>query len=191
LASLLLLQVDEGFWAGDKQAEGRLKGLITSDRQMIEHKGKDAIQVRNFLRMIVTSNSDWVVPAGHEERRFAVFDVGDHCIQNHEYFAEMMRELESGGYGALLHHLLNFDFSDIDLRKIPTTAALFEQKIASLPPVETWWFTCLQRGWIGPPEANAIERSDSAIEDWPSELEKEKTHRAYIGYCDQLGIRHK
>mgnify|MGYP000856866344 CR=1 FL=1 len=41
LASCLFLQADEGFWAGDKQAEGRLKGLITSEYQMIELKGVD------------------------------------------------------------------------------------------------------------------------------------------------------
>ena len=36
MASCLLLQADEAVWAGDKAAEGRLKGLITSETQMIE-----------------------------------------------------------------------------------------------------------------------------------------------------------
>ena len=38
MASRLLLQADEAMWAGDKAAEGRLKGLITSKIQMIELK---------------------------------------------------------------------------------------------------------------------------------------------------------
>ncbi len=31
MASCLLLQADEAMWAGDKEAEGRLKGLLTSE----------------------------------------------------------------------------------------------------------------------------------------------------------------
>ena len=36
MATCLLLQADEAVWAGDKSAEGRLKGLITSPIQQIE-----------------------------------------------------------------------------------------------------------------------------------------------------------
>jgi hypothetical protein len=50
MASCLLLQVDEGFWAGDKAAEGRLKGLITAPFQMIEAKGIDPIRLKNYVR---------------------------------------------------------------------------------------------------------------------------------------------
>lgn len=191
MASLLLLQADEGFWAGDKHAEGRLKGLITSDRQMIEWKGKDPESVLNFVRLLITSNSDWAVPAGHEERRFAVFDVGDHCIQNHGYFAEMMQELDNGGYKALLQHLLTFDLSTVDLWSIPTTSALFEQKVASFSPVEAWWFTSLQRGWIVQPGWSESEDDEPVDVAWPAELEVDRVHGSYLTYCDRQGIRHK
>ena len=36
----LLVQADEGFWAGDKQAEGRLKSLVTAETHMVEGKGR-------------------------------------------------------------------------------------------------------------------------------------------------------
>jgi hypothetical protein len=97
MASCLLLQADEAVWAGDKAAEGRLKGLITSETQMIESKGVDPIRLRNFLRVIMTSNEGWVVPAGMDERRFCVLDVGSGCAQNHDYFREMDEELNAGG----------------------------------------------------------------------------------------------
>jgi hypothetical protein len=38
MASCLLLQAEEAIWAGDKAAEGRLKGLITSEMQMMSPK---------------------------------------------------------------------------------------------------------------------------------------------------------
>ncbi len=39
MAGCLLLQAEEAVWAGDKAAEGRLKGLITSECQMISKRG--------------------------------------------------------------------------------------------------------------------------------------------------------
>jgi hypothetical protein len=92
MASCLLLQADEAVWAGDKSAEGRIKGLITSPRQ-IEAKGVDPITLPNYLRLVMTSNEEWVVPAGKDERRFAVLDVGANCAQNHQYFKEMDEQL--------------------------------------------------------------------------------------------------
>lgn len=109
MASCLLLQVDEGFWVGDKAAEGRLKGLITARRQMIEAKGVDPIRLANFVRVIFTSNEDWVVPAALDERRFCILDVAPHVAQNHAYFAERNAEMNTGGRQALLADLLAYD----------------------------------------------------------------------------------
>ena len=81
MASCLLLQADGAVWAGAKDAEGRLKGLITSEMQMIESKGVDPIRLRNFVRVIMSSNEGWVVPAGMDERRFVVLDVNLRCAQ--------------------------------------------------------------------------------------------------------------
>lgn len=146
MASCLLLQADEAVWAGDKAAEGRLKGLITAEMQMIESKGVDPIRLRNFLRVIMTSNEGWVVPAGMDERRFCVLDVGSGCAQNHAYFCEMDEQLNSGGRERLLHDLLNFDLSKVDLWHIPQTRALLEQKIRSFDPIEDFWYNRLWDG---------------------------------------------
>ena len=129
MASCLLLQADEAVWAGDKAAEGRLKGLITSETQMIESKGVDSIRMRNFLRVIMTSNEGWVVPAGMDERRYVILDVNPRCAQNRAYFAEMDEELNNGGRERLLHDLLTFNLRQVDLWHLPQTEALLEQKI--------------------------------------------------------------
>ena len=39
------------------------------------------------MRLFVTGNPDWMVPAGYKERRWAVFDMGDEHMQDHAYFA--------------------------------------------------------------------------------------------------------
>lgn len=147
MESCLLLQADEGFWAGDKGAEGRLRGLITSDHQMVERKNVDPIRLPNLVRVLITSNHDWVVPAGRDERRFAVLDVAEHAKQNTEYFGQVMDEMDhQGGRTALLRDLLVFDLSTVDLRSIPRTAALAEQKAASMPPIHRWWYDRLMDG---------------------------------------------
>ena len=119
MASLVLLHADEAFWAGDKKAEGKLKDLITGLQHLIEFKRIDPIPVNNYIRLLVSSNSEWAVPAGFDERRFCIFDVGKEKKQDHAYFAAILEEMNNGGREALLHHLLNFDLSKVDLRTIP------------------------------------------------------------------------
>lgn len=182
LASTLLLQADEGFWAGDKHAEGRLKGLVTSDYHMIERKGVDPFRVKNYVHLLVTSNNEWVVPAGHDERRFAVFDVGNHSRQNRDYFAAMFAQLEGGGYAALLGYLLNFDLDSVDLNDIPKTAALADQKLASLSSEEAWWLNCLRRGFV---QYNA----DGGSPVWQEFVSVEDAYANYLAWSTARGRR--
>jgi hypothetical protein len=146
LVSCLLLHCDEAFWAGDQAATGKLRDLITGQTNWIEFKGKEAIKVRNYVRLFVTGNSDWLVPAAFEERRFATLDVGEGHMKDGPYFAAIDEEMDNGGREALLHYLLHFDLESVDLRTIPNTAALFDQKMSSLDPTQGWWLDMLNRG---------------------------------------------
>lgn len=180
MASCLLLQADEAVWAGNKQAEGRLKGLVTSAEQMIESKGIDPIRLRNYVRVVMTSNEDWVVPAGKDERRFCVLDVDPRCAQDSGYFAELDAELNAGGREALLHDLLTFDLKSVDLRHIPKTGALLEQKIHSLDPVDAWW---LDRLMAGAPTRRMSE--------WPELIWTDLLLNDFFDASDRRGVRHK
>ena len=180
MASCLLLQADEAVWAGDKAAEGRLKGLITAPVQQIEKKGVDPVPLPNYLRLVMTSNEEWVVPAGKDERRFAVLDVDARCAQNHSYFAEMDAELVAGGLGHLLGDLLAFDLSSADLRNAPRTEALLEQKIRSLPSVDSWWF---ERLYSGSTSRHGTE--------WSTEVPCDVLFRDYVGTAEEIGIKRK
>ena len=146
MASLLLLHADEAFWAGDKRGEGKLKDLVSGKQHFIEFKGIDPVLVKNLMRLFVTGNPEWLVPAGFEERRFAALDVLDAHMQDYPYFAAIDAEMDGGGREALLHYLLNFDLSRINLREIPRTAALLEQKIETATPEQAWWLDTLKRG---------------------------------------------
>lgn len=172
LANCLLLQLDEATWGGDHAAAGKLKDLITGDYQYIEYKGKEPVKVKNYVRLLVTGNNNWLVPAGLEERRFAVLDMGDERRQNHAYFQAIETEMADGGRAKLLHYLLNYDLSDVPgLREIPRTAALAEQQVASLAPEQQWWLDVLHRG--------VLPGDEKGIGETP-------THVLYENYLERM-----
>ncbi len=175
MANALLLQAEEGFWAGDPVADGRLKSLITSHVQLLEKKGVDATPIRNLIRLIVTSNSDWVVPASFDERRFAVFDVGNENRQDHKFFEKIDTEMDAGGRSHLLAYLLAYDLKSVDVRVIPSTSGLFEQKIASMTELQAWWMDRLREG-----------RLLSQHEDWRREISTDALFRSFRAYSEML-----
>lgn len=146
LKDALLVFADEAFYAGDKASQGVLNAMITEAVRAIEYKGKDVVTVPNFVRLIMASNHDWVVPAGPNARRFFVVDVSNANQQNIGYFTAIRREMAKGGREALLQYLLDFDLSGIELRAFPRTAALVDQQIRSMGAEHKFWLERLRRG---------------------------------------------
>ena len=180
LQDAVVLFADEAFWAGDKAGESVLKMLITEPVIPIERKGRDVILVRNLLHILIASNNDWIVPAGLDERRFLVVDVEPHRQQDHAYFAAMMAELDAGGRAAMLHDLLHHDLTGVNLRDVPQTEALRQQKILSLSPDERWLFDKLMAGrWL--PEH----------ERWETFVRKDQLHDDYIRQLQKVGIERR
>lgn len=170
LENTILLVLDEAFWSGDKQAEGVLKHLITGERHRIERKGLEAYSVKNSLRVVILGNEDWLVPATEDERRYAVFNVGEGRMQDEDFFEAMRLGMEAGGYRYLLRYLLDFDISEIRVTKAPQTSGLLEQKRNSLTPLGQWWDDCLHGGHI--------VGSDFG-DGWPTTISKERLRSAF------------
>lgn len=190
LKDVILLFVDEGFWAGDRQAEGALKNLVTEKYVTIEQKGKDPIKVRNHVNMIIASNSSWVVPAGLDERRFFVLDVDEIHRQDHDYFKAVVEQMEHGGLEAMLFDLLQMDISKVDLRTFKKTPALLEQKIASMDSVQKYW---LERLWSGTLLSKPIKKEsvDYVAENgWPGIVDSDVQYRDYLDFAEILKIRY-
>jgi Bifunctional DNA primase/polymerase, N-terminal/Family of unknown function (DUF5906) len=145
----LLAFVDEAFWAGDKEAKGVLKSLITESTIIIEPKFKDAFAVTNYTHFIFASNEEWVVPTEWDDRRFMVLDISDHYKEDHAYFGAICRQMdEQNGIEAMMYDLMDMDISDINLRTPPKTKALFEQKLQSASPLEFFWYSRLKEGTL-------------------------------------------
>jgi hypothetical protein len=148
LVRCLLFHCDEAFWAGDRVAEGKVKDLISGNRHPIELKGFEVFWVPNYVRVFINGNADWLMPAGKGARRPAVLDVADTRKEDIKYFGAIKQQLEAGGYEKLLDELLSFDLSTVDIRHVPKTDALLDQKIASLGPEDAWWLDILKAGQL-------------------------------------------
>lgn len=170
LANASVIFADEVVWGGCKQREGILKALITEKQRFVEPKGKDAYVVDNFARVIIATNESWAVPATGEQRRFCVIDVSEGCMQDAQYFSQIVKQMENGGYEALLHFLMARDISESNIRNFPKTTALLDQKIRSLESVPHWWYGCLTQG--------QISEFNDTWEEWIA------TPELYRTYCE-------
>jgi hypothetical protein len=180
LAHVLLLFADEAYYAGDKAAEGALKAMITEPRLPLEYKGRDVVSSPNYLRIVMASNQQWVVPASMDDRRFAVIEVSAAHAQDAAYFSAIHKQLADGGRAALLHHLLHYDARGIDLRKLPSTEARWEQQLRSMTPIQKWWYQRLHSGAV------------TAIEDrWQEEVLTEDVLRDYLAHAGMAGERRR
>jgi hypothetical protein len=147
LQNKLFLHADEALWAGDKQAERTLKGMITEATMTIEPKGIDAFQWPNLLGMLLTANEKWVVPASPDERRYAVQNASDKYRKNDDYFNRVFEQIDNGGVAAMLYDLLRMDLGDWHPRQdVPQNAALVEQKVQSLDGLDGWFMAKLSLG---------------------------------------------
>lgn len=168
LRDTILLFADEAFYAGDKKHGSILKTLITEETIQIEAKGVDVESCPNYVHLIMASNDDHVIPASGDERRFLVLDVGAEKQRNSAYFKDMLAQLDAGGRQALLHMLLTYDITDYEVRDVPETAALKEQKELSLGPEGDWWSNKLKDGVVFSEDAGWSEfaRKDALINDY-------------------------
>ena len=148
LRDKVLVFADEAFLTGDKSHDSSLKAMVTEPQIMIEAKGSDAEPQPNCLHLIMASNSEYVVPATPDERRFLVLDVSNKHMRDSKYFGALGGALESGGRENLLHFLLHIDLTGFDVRDVPDTAGLDEQKTGSLSGPALFLLRLLEEGQL-------------------------------------------
>ncbi|WP_394698436.1 DUF5906 domain-containing protein [uncultured Desulfobacter sp.] len=181
----VLVYVDEVPWSGNRAAEGILKNMVTEPRLNIEEKFFGKYQVQNNVNFIFASNSEWVSPAGIDERRFCVLDADNPHAQETKkdgYFDKIDEQMRDGGIEAMMYDLLHMDISDVNLRDIPKTEALWEQKMFNMSPVESFWYECLSKGALRDPlpseTGDMITWGEVAVADF---------YRAYKNHVEDTG----
>lgn len=180
LERLLMFVLNEAFWSGDKAAEGQLKDLVTGNKHVIEHKGKEPYSVANLTRVVVIGNEEWIVPATEDERRWAVFDIGDGRKKDAAFFTAMREGIDNAdGAKLLLHQMLEHPVDTQLVNVAPATAGLADQKLASLDPEGEWWHACLYEGAV----------KGSEFDGWPEWIGTERLFHAFTRHAKERGIR--
>lgn len=142
---------------------------------MVEGKGLDAEVSPNYTHLLMASNDHWVVPAGADERRFFIVDVGEERKQDIPYFRKLMRGMvQEGGQENLLHHLMTLDLEDYEVRQVPQTDALREQKLLTLGGEEQWWLEKLMDG-----------RITRGATEWQTSVQKDRLQADYLRYAEE------
>jgi hypothetical protein len=181
LRDCVALFADEAFFVGDRQHESVLKALVTEATLPIEGKYQNVVEVKNMLHIMMASNKDWVVPASHDERRYAVFDVADNRVGERGYFGAIAKQMENGGLAAMIYNLLHRDISAFEVRDFPHTAALEEQKKHSLDSLHSWWLAVLERGFLW-----KSRHGTPWFSVWHEFYTTELLQRSYLQWCDAV-----
>jgi hypothetical protein len=188
LRDAVFIFADEAFYAGDVKNEGVLKGIITENTLLIEAKYRNPVTVPNLLHLLMASNSDWVVPMSHDDRRYLVLDVVDSHRGDTSpggYFAQLDQQMKNGGLEAMLHDLLAVDLTSWHPRMVPDTPEAAEQKLHSLDTLHRWWLDVLSRGFIW-----RSRHGLTVFTQWESFAATELLARSYIQWCTDNRIGH-
>lgn len=154
LSRCVFLFADEAYYPGDKEAEGVLKQLITQPTIAIRSMYKDAIMGMNRLHIAMSTNNEWVIPAGEDARRYFINEVDNSYakgktsdLMRNLYFSILWEEMANGGREAMLFDLLQMDLRGWHPRDdIPATSELEKQKYLNLNQLEHAVHLMLEEG---------------------------------------------
>jgi hypothetical protein len=185
LRNKLYIFADEAFFAGDKKHVNALKATATEDMATYEFKHRNATRGINYLHTLMASNETWVIPASENDRRFFVLDVKSTMVRELDYFENLTNQLKEGGYEAMLSELLSRDISNFNVRKIPQTQALDDQKLLSMTVEDAWLHEILNRGYVLEARGNAREFSV-----WDGIYSNKVLQASYAQYAKARGARY-
>lgn len=185
LRTTAFLFVDEAIWAGNHEHENILKTLVTDTTLTIEEKHGSVRNRRNRLSILMCSNNEWVIPASKDERRYCVLDVNGEFIGNRAYMTALHQATQDKEVqAAFLYEMLNMDLSRYEIRDIPETKGLSDQRAQSLPSIGQWWMDVLEREKIYYPK-HAIDQ----VKAWYEVVSVELLWLSYSQYCEEMRVR--
>ena len=131
---------DEAVSPNSEAQNSRLKAMITEKNSVTEGKGIDAKRARNYTHLLIASNNPSPVIVSPDERRYAMFTVGEAYRQDIDFFKGLHAEMENGGYEKFMFDMMMRPLGKWAPRdNIPQTITLTDQKLAAMDPIEEWW----------------------------------------------------
>lgn len=195
LQDKLFVILEEGFWAGNSEAAGIFKALITEERRENEEKFKNRSQSPNMMSFIMLTNNEggWMVPAGDGARRFAIFRVKDFRkeVVGEKVYAEYFNKLfecyenDNAGIKAWFHkYIFNCpyfveeeldDWRESESIPIHCKNELQTQKLLTCDNITLFWKEMIKRGYTVHPLVDYISEANNPTCLVANELRKEFT----------------
>lgn len=186
LRTTAFLFVDEAIWAGNIEHENILKTIITDSMLTIEEKHGAIRNRRNRISILMLSNNDYVAPASNDERRFCVIDASDKQIGNRAYMTTLAAASRNPDVqAAFLYEMLNYDLSNFEIRDIPETQGLSDQRMHSLDSLGKWWFEVLTREQVYLSKTHIAD-----FTEWRPIVSTDLLYASYELYCQQMNIHY-
>ena len=121
--------------------ESKLKALITEDKAMLEHKGKDIVEIPSYSKFLFTSNDRVPLIIDAQDRRFSVvasrwkLEVMDPTLA-----VEFVSALDTGDLAqAVVDYLYSLDLAGFTPQTPHMNAAREEVIADGLSQAQTWW----------------------------------------------------
>jgi putative DNA primase/helicase len=151
LANLIFVVLEEAF-AGSQDATNALKNIITSYILELEQKGKDVIELENYIRLILTTNQKDILKIDPTERRYFYLKVSAERLEDDEYFKTLHfahpKDKEHLRFTSKLSfYLNNYQLPDGYIPKNPPkTKTLGMKKLDNLSPEHQFIYRILYSG---------------------------------------------
>jgi hypothetical protein len=172
----LLIVVDEALDSNDRRMNNKMKNVITEERQHIEKKGKDTIEVSDFSNYVILTNNDFASIIEKNDRRYVCLEASDCRRGDKQYFKMLVDKLMNPEAGKhIFHYLLRKDLSEFDTRDIPSTS--YKRELSLRQDNVAKWLLSLREMWIDRDDDSA-HSSDS--KDW---------YRMYTEWCESSNER--
>ena len=142
LVDKLFVVLNEGYFAGSHTDAADIKSFITESTILMEMKHKDTVTIAHLSDLILTTNSDWVVPGAIDNRRFLVLDCSTRLEPEfyRDFYANIKQEAtEFMGYCKKLSVPHDFRPGQV-IQSMPTTQGAAEQLLHGHDGTVRRWF---------------------------------------------------
>lgn len=188
--SKLFVLLEEAVWGGDSNAEGVLKDMITSDTMQYEKKGETPYMDSSYVRIAMLSNTDWVVPASADERRFFVLEASSKYQQQHEYFDVLNEEIHSDkALRAFMWELENWSPEGgwSILYTPPKTEWLYEQQSFSNTGMDEFFISLLDSNQLEEDERHPNKPLITFSDTEPNRIPKQAFKNHFMDFMSRGG----
>lgn len=170
----LLINIDEAQIRDTFQFQQELKNMITSPTYNYERKNVTPIEMRDFVRLLLTSNYSLVVKLEANSRRYFVVEASGEYIGNTEYFTMFAQYMEDpANQKAIISYLRSIDVSTVNwIKDRPFTNAYHNMQQQCVEPVLKYLENLYIKSFKNNTKTSAEYKCSYAFDDFKIFLKK-------------------